>query len=195
MIDARRGVLGLGLVLILIGRAAGLVLPWSTKIMIDDVLGDSRADLLELVPGAFVDDPRRSVVGPALHRQKEAPDLDRHVLDHPQGALLPVEMGRGDACRVLVEADLREGRSQGHAAGRLAAEPGKVVGMGTAGDLLGQAIELDARPLHLALQADMLGEGGDRGHGSRLRDRGAHTAARSSSSMRWAVCSTVAEAA
>jgi len=46
LIDARRGILGAGLVLILIGRTAGLVLPWSTKIMIDDVLGKSRADLL-----------------------------------------------------------------------------------------------------------------------------------------------------
>lgn len=46
LIVARRGILGAGLVLILIGRTAGLVLPWSTKIMIDDVLGESRADLL-----------------------------------------------------------------------------------------------------------------------------------------------------
>jgi ABC-type multidrug transport system fused ATPase/permease subunit len=38
--------LGLGLVLIAVSRVAGLVLPTSTKYLIDDVIGKSRADLL-----------------------------------------------------------------------------------------------------------------------------------------------------
>lgn len=46
LIEDRRGILLAGLGLILVGRAAGLVLPASTKFMIDDVLGKGRTDLL-----------------------------------------------------------------------------------------------------------------------------------------------------
>jgi subfamily B ATP-binding cassette protein MsbA len=42
----RLGILAAGFVLMAIGRAAGLVLPASTKVLIDDVVGKSRADLL-----------------------------------------------------------------------------------------------------------------------------------------------------
>lgn len=42
----RRGLFGLGLLLIMINRAAGLVLPWSTKYLVDDVVGMKRLDLL-----------------------------------------------------------------------------------------------------------------------------------------------------
>ncbi len=46
LIAARRGRLGLGLGLMLISRLAGLVLPASSKFLIDDVIGEGRADLL-----------------------------------------------------------------------------------------------------------------------------------------------------
>jgi subfamily B ATP-binding cassette protein MsbA len=48
---ARRGRLALGLVLMLINRVAGLVLPASSKFLIDDVIGKGRSDLL--LPLAF----------------------------------------------------------------------------------------------------------------------------------------------
>jgi ABC-type multidrug transport system fused ATPase/permease subunit len=43
---AHRGTLAVGFVLMLISRAAGLVLPASSKYLIDDVIGEGRADLL-----------------------------------------------------------------------------------------------------------------------------------------------------
>ncbi len=51
LIWARRGRLGLGLALMLINRLAGLVLPATSKYLIDDVIGHGRADLL--MPLAF----------------------------------------------------------------------------------------------------------------------------------------------
>ena len=49
---ARRGRLGLGLLLMLVNRLSGLVLPATSKYLIDDVVGRQRADLL--MPLAFV---------------------------------------------------------------------------------------------------------------------------------------------
>jgi subfamily B ATP-binding cassette protein MsbA len=46
LIWARRGRLALGMLLMAISRLAGLVLPASSKILIDEVVGKSRADLL-----------------------------------------------------------------------------------------------------------------------------------------------------
>lgn len=46
IIWARRGRLALGFGLLVVSRLAGLVLPASTKILIDDVMGQNRADLL-----------------------------------------------------------------------------------------------------------------------------------------------------
>ena len=46
LIEPRRKDLALGLVLILISRTAGLVLPASAKFLIDDVVGQSKLDLL-----------------------------------------------------------------------------------------------------------------------------------------------------
>jgi len=43
---AHRGTLAVGFVLMLISRAAGLVLPASSKFLIDDVIGEGRAELL-----------------------------------------------------------------------------------------------------------------------------------------------------
>ena len=46
MILPRRKLLGLGLLLMIINRMSGLVLPYSTKFLIDDVLGKRRTELL-----------------------------------------------------------------------------------------------------------------------------------------------------
>jgi ABC-type multidrug transport system fused ATPase/permease subunit len=46
LVRPRAGMLAVGLVLIAVSRVAGLVLPTSTKYLIDDVIGRSRADLL-----------------------------------------------------------------------------------------------------------------------------------------------------
>jgi ABC-type multidrug transport system fused ATPase/permease subunit len=47
LMAARRGRLAVGLMLMLISRAAGLVLPASSKYLIDDVIGKGRVDLLK----------------------------------------------------------------------------------------------------------------------------------------------------
>lgn len=41
-----RGIIGIGLILIVISRAAGLVLPWSSKVLMDDVVDKKNLDLL-----------------------------------------------------------------------------------------------------------------------------------------------------
>jgi subfamily B ATP-binding cassette protein MsbA len=46
LVRPRAGMLAVGLVLIAVSRVAGLVLPTSTRYLIDDVIGKSRADLL-----------------------------------------------------------------------------------------------------------------------------------------------------
>ena len=46
LVKPRRRVLAAGFALMAVGRAAGLVLPASTKVLIDDVVGKSRSDLL-----------------------------------------------------------------------------------------------------------------------------------------------------
>src|SRR5215471_1394835 len=52
LIVARSGRLTLGLVLMIISRLAGLVLPATSKFLVDDVIGRQRADLL--VPLALI---------------------------------------------------------------------------------------------------------------------------------------------
>jgi ABC-type multidrug transport system fused ATPase/permease subunit len=52
LVWARRGRIALGLALMLVNRFSGLVLPASSKYLIDDVIGEGRADLL--VPLALV---------------------------------------------------------------------------------------------------------------------------------------------
>ena len=44
--------LGLGLALMLLNRISGLVLPWSSRYLVDDVIGHRRADLLGLIAAA-----------------------------------------------------------------------------------------------------------------------------------------------
>jgi subfamily B ATP-binding cassette protein MsbA len=46
LVRPRRALLALGLVLMAINRVAGLVLPWSTKYLIDDVIGKKQTQLL-----------------------------------------------------------------------------------------------------------------------------------------------------
>ena len=46
LVKPRRGILALGLLLMVISRVAGLVLPFSTKTLIDDVLGKGKNELL-----------------------------------------------------------------------------------------------------------------------------------------------------
>ena len=46
MILPRRKLLLLGLLLMAVNRLSGLVLPYSTKYLIDDIIGKHRADLL-----------------------------------------------------------------------------------------------------------------------------------------------------
>jgi subfamily B ATP-binding cassette protein MsbA len=50
----RRGLLALSLVLMAVSRVAGLVLPASTKVLVDDVVGARRVDLLLPLVGAVV---------------------------------------------------------------------------------------------------------------------------------------------
>ena len=48
----RRGLLGMGLILVAVNRVAGLVLPGATKFLIDDVITPGNTDLLPLLIGA-----------------------------------------------------------------------------------------------------------------------------------------------
>ncbi|MFZ2491954.1 MAG: ABC transporter ATP-binding protein [Thermoanaerobaculia bacterium] len=52
LVWARRGRIGLGLALMLVSRLAGLVLPASSKVLIDDVIGKGNQELLPLLAGA-----------------------------------------------------------------------------------------------------------------------------------------------
>ena len=95
LVWARRGRIGLGLGLMLVNRLAGLVLPASSKYLIDDVAGKGRADLLiplALIAGAatFV----QAVTSFALSQvlgvaaQRAITDMRRRVEEHV--ARLPV---------------------------------------------------------------------------------------------------------
>ena len=95
LIWARRGRIGVGLSLMLVNRIVGLVLPASTKYLIDDVAGQGRAELLvplALIAGAatFV----QAVTSFALSQvlgvaaQRAITDMRRHVQEHV--ARLPV---------------------------------------------------------------------------------------------------------
>ena len=54
LIRAHRGRLAVGFALMVFGRAAGLVLPLSSKVLIDDVIGKGRADLLGAIAAAVL---------------------------------------------------------------------------------------------------------------------------------------------
>jgi ABC-type multidrug transport system fused ATPase/permease subunit len=46
LVKPRRGILALGFLLMIVNRASGFVLPFSTKFLIDDIIGKRRTDLL-----------------------------------------------------------------------------------------------------------------------------------------------------
>src|SRR4051794_4189452 len=54
LIKPRRGLLALGLGLMVINRVSGLVLPASTKFLVDDVIGKHRATLLYPLVGVVL---------------------------------------------------------------------------------------------------------------------------------------------
>jgi ABC-type multidrug transport system fused ATPase/permease subunit len=54
LVRPRKGLLGLGLALMAVNRVAGLVLPASTKFLVDDVVGHARRDLLLPLIGAVL---------------------------------------------------------------------------------------------------------------------------------------------
>jgi ABC-type multidrug transport system fused ATPase/permease subunit len=54
LVKPRRAILGLGLVLMVINRVAGLVLPTSTKYLIDDVIGKRQTEMLGPLLGGVV---------------------------------------------------------------------------------------------------------------------------------------------
>ena len=47
LVKPRRGILLIGFVLMAINRVSGLVLPASTKFLIDDIVGKRRIDMLQ----------------------------------------------------------------------------------------------------------------------------------------------------
>ena len=107
LLAARRGRLSLGLGLMLISRAAGLVLPASSKYLIDDVIGQGKVDLLvplALAAGAatFI----QAVSGFALSQvlgvaaQRAITDMRRRVEAHV--ARLPVRYFDSTQSGVLV---------------------------------------------------------------------------------------------
>src|SRR5215208_3595197 len=95
LIWARRGRLALGLALMLVNRVSGLVLPATSKYLIDDVVGKGRAELL--MPLAFVAGAAtlvQAVTSFALSQvlgvaaQRAITDMRRQVEEHV--ARLPV---------------------------------------------------------------------------------------------------------
>src|SRR6267142_3878725 len=89
LIGASRNRLAIGLALMLVSRAAGLVLPASSKVLIDDVMGKKRADLLPMlalaVGGATV---VQAITSFALSQllgvaaQRAIADMRKDVLGH-----------------------------------------------------------------------------------------------------------------
>src|SRR5436190_10259508 len=54
LVQPRQGMLYLGLLLMAINRVSGLVLPWSTKSLIDDVIGKRHQELLGPLVGGVL---------------------------------------------------------------------------------------------------------------------------------------------
>src|SRR5829696_1110683 len=95
LIWARRGRIGLGLALMLVNRLAGLVLPATSKYLIDDIAGKGRADLLmPLALAAGAATLVQAVTSFALSQvlgvaaQRAITDMRRQVEEHV--ARLPV---------------------------------------------------------------------------------------------------------
>ena len=95
LIWARRGRLGLGFVLMAVNRLAGLVLPGTSKVLVDDVVGHHRGDLLwPLAAAAAAATLVQAATGFALSQvlglaaQRSITDMRREVEKHV--ARLPV---------------------------------------------------------------------------------------------------------
>src|SRR5260370_11046412 len=74
----RRGVLALALILMAVNRVAGLVLPGSTKLLVDDVIGGRRVDLLlPLVAGGGA---ATHIQGVPSFAPRHLPSQDAHSL-------------------------------------------------------------------------------------------------------------------
>jgi subfamily B ATP-binding cassette protein MsbA len=107
LLAARRGRLTVGMILMLISRASGLVLPATSKYLIDDVIGQGRAELLQplaLVAGvatlvqAVSSFALSQVLGVAA--QRAITDMRRRVEEHV--ARLPVRYFDSTQSGVLV---------------------------------------------------------------------------------------------
>ncbi len=125
LVWAHRGRLGLGLGLMLVNRLAGLVLPATSKILIDDVIGRGRADLLTplalAAAGATLVDATTAfalsqVLGVAAQRAiaNMRMSMQRHILRLPTsyfdstqtGVLISRVMNDADGIRNLVGSGL-----------------------------------------------------------------------------------------
>ena len=107
LLSARRGRLTVGMVLMLINRASGLVLPATSKYLIDDVIGQGRAELLQplafaaglaTVIQAISSFALSQVLGVAA--QRAITDMRRRVQEHI--ARLPVRYFDSTQSGVLV---------------------------------------------------------------------------------------------
>jgi subfamily B ATP-binding cassette protein MsbA len=121
LLAARRGRLSLGLGLMLINRASGLVLPGTSKYLIDDVIGQGRVELLQtLAIAAGVATLIQAITSLALSQvlgvaaQRAITDMRRRVEAHvarlpvryfdstQSGALVSRVMNDADGIRNLV---------------------------------------------------------------------------------------------
>ena len=89
LVEARKGRLALGFGLLLISRLAGLVLPGTTKILLDDVIGQHRQDLLvPIVLATAIATLIQAVTGFALSQvlgkaaQRSITEMRRAVQEH-----------------------------------------------------------------------------------------------------------------
>src|SRR5262245_32888192 len=89
LVSARRGRLALGLGLMLLSRLAGMVLPGTTKFLLDDVLGKGRRELLlPLVAAAGAATLIQAITGYALSQilgkaaQRSITEMRRAVQAH-----------------------------------------------------------------------------------------------------------------
>ncbi len=107
LLAARRGRLGLGLVLMLVNRASGLVLPGTSKYLIDDVIGQGHVELLRTLAiaaggatliQAITSFALSQVLGVAA--QRAITDMRRRVEEHV--ARLPVRYFDSTQSGVLV---------------------------------------------------------------------------------------------
>ncbi len=107
LLAARKGRLAVGMALMLVNRATGLVLPATSKYLIDDVVGQGRADLLQpLALIAGIATILQAISGFALSQvlgvaaQRAITDMRRRVEEHV--ARLPVRYFDSTQSGVLV---------------------------------------------------------------------------------------------